>query len=322
MSMIPSPCGQKVRPWYVRHLRRVLFMSALIALLCVGGGFAPARAEISITDDAGAVITLKAPAQRIVPLYSGLGELLAALGAADRIVGRTQGDPSAPEAPVIGTHMRPDLERVAVLGPDLAIQLEGRDEAGASVAALQGIGVPTARFRIGNYDELFACIRRLGTLTGREAEAEALLREYADRLDKVRRKAEALPKAPTVFFEVRYPNLLGAGGDGMVSAVVAAAGGRNVFAADPGKILRLNEEALIGADPDVYLQQVGPMNKNPSAPADRPGYAALRAVRNKDVYTVQEDIFSRPGPGSLEAAEILIEIFTHRAERDTAAPTK
>lgn len=264
------------------------------------------------------MITLAEPARRVVPLYAGLGELLAALGAGDSIVGRTPGDESAPGAPIIGTHMRPDLERIAALSPDLAVQVEGRDEAAAAAEALQKIGVPTARFRITNYEDLFSCIRRLGVLTGREQEAEALTRSYRDRLEAVRRKAEALPGAPSVFFEVRYPNLLGAGGDNMATAIIAAAGGRNVFADRSGKILRLNEEAVIAANPDVYLQQVGPMNKNPSAPAERPGYTALAAVREGRVRRVPEETFSRPGPGSVTAAEILAEIFTRLAEQGKA----
>ena len=297
-------------------------MKRICALaLCLTAWAAPARSAVSITDDAGVVITLETPAERVVPLYSGLGELLAAMGAADRIVGRTPGDTSAPAAPVIGTHMRPDLERIAALAPTLAVQLEGRDEAATNAAALQNIGVPTARFRITNYEELFSCIRRLGVLTGREAEAEGLIRQYTARLDAVRQKAAALPNTPTVFFEVRYPNLLGAGGDNMATAIIAAAGGRNVFAENPGKILRLNEETLISADPDIYLRQIGPMNKNPSAPAERSGYAALRAVRQGAVYDVPEELFSRPGPGSVTAAEILVEIFTRSAEQRRAAPT-
>lgn len=282
----------------------------------------PAWGAVSIVDDSGAAITLAEPARRVVPLYAGLGELLAALGAGDFVVGRTPGDESAPGAPIIGTHMRPDLERIAALSPDLAVQVEGRDEAAAAAEALQKIGVPTARFRITNYEDLFSCIRRLGVLTGREREAEALTRAYRDRLEAVRRKAEALPAGPSVFFEVRYPNLLGAGGDNMTTAIIAAAGGRNVFADRPGKILRLNEEAVIAANPDVYLQQVGPMNKNPSAPAERPGYAALVAVREGRVCRVPEEIFSRPGPSSVTAAETLVEIFTRLAEQDKADAAK
>ena len=293
----------------------------LLILILILGSVFPAWGAVSIVDDSGATITLAEPARRVVPLYAGLGELLEALGAGDSIVGRTPGDESAPGAPIIGTHMRPDLERIAALSPDLAVQVEGRDEAAAAAEALQKIGVPTARFRITNYEDLFSCVRRLGVLTGREREAEALTRAYRDRLEAVRRKAEALPAGPSVFFEVRYPNLLGAGGDNMATAIIAAAGGRNVFAERPGKILRLNEEAVIAANPDIYLQQVGPMNKNPSAPASRPGYTALVAVREGRVRQVPEETFSRPGPGSITAAEILAEIFTRPTERDKAGAT-
>ena len=63
------------------------------------------------------------------------------MGLADRLVGRTKADTQPPEIlakPSIGTHMRPNVEMILGLKPDLIIQ-----DAGAS-GGHAGIGPVTA----------------------------------------------------------------------------------------------------------------------------------------------------------------------------------
>ncbi len=136
----------------------------------------------------------------------------------------------------------------------------------------------------------------------------------------MRLAAAKLPRKPVVFYEIRYPNLLGAGADNLVSTIIAEAGGRNLLADKPGKVLRISAELLMAGNPDIYLYQLGPMNKNPSDPAVRPGFAALGAVKKGMAFAVPEIVFSRPGPRSLETAETLSEIFTRWAGQGAAAP--
>ena len=140
------------------------------------------------------------------------------------------------------------------------------------------------------------------------------------RLDAV---AAALPpenERPSVFFEVRYPNLLGAGADSMVDDVVRHAGGRNCLDGQK-KFVRLGEEELLRLDPQVYLVQRGPMNPDPVAPADRPHFRALRAVKDGRVYIVDEGAYSRPGPRAVEAVERLARLLRDGSAGTNATPS-
>lgn len=235
------------------------------------------------------------------------------MGEGDAIVARTDADgdiPALADKPSVGTHMRPNLELVLGAAPDLIVQLAGRKESLESVAALRRLGLPVAVFRINDFDELDSAMERLGVLTDNQDGAEKLVISLQKRLDQLRDAAalRAGEAQPRVFFEIRYPNLLCAGKGSIVNAVIEAAGGENAVSS-PDRVARPGEEELLRLDPDVYLVQRGPMNENPSAPANRPHFKDLRAVRQGRVYFVEERLYSRPGPGAVAAAEELAAIL-------------
>jgi iron complex transport system substrate-binding protein len=256
-----------------------------------------------ICDDTGQAVVLPKPAERIIALYGAYNEILAGMGLADRLVGRTKADTQPPEIlakPSIGTHMRPNVEMILGLNPDLIIQDAGRQEAMPGLDQLRRQGVPVAVFHPTTFDTLFGVIQRLGVLTGQPERAEGLTKDLQARLAAVAERLQGANSRPKVFFEIRYPDLLGAGGGSMVNDVIARAGGVNCLAS-PKKIVRLNLEAVIAAEPDVYVVQEGPMNQNPEPVASRPHFAILRAVQAGRVLVVDEQLYSRPSPRAVEA---------------------
>ncbi len=257
-------------------------------------------------DDLGQRVELSAPAQRVIPLYSGLGEIISAMGLSERLVARTNVEDWPAEAlarPSIGTHMRPNLELVLGLKPDLVLQLAGREAALQSVEALRVHGIPVAIFEINDFASLFAAMERIGILLGAEDAARQGIGRIQARLAAVDKAMEGVQR-PAVFFEVRYPNLLAAGAESMVSEIIRRAGGENVVTQGK-KLVRLSEEVLLGLNPEVYLVQQGPMNPAPPPPSVRSHFRTLAAVRSGRVLMVDEAIYSRPGPRSVLAVEEL-----------------
>jgi iron complex transport system substrate-binding protein len=262
---------------------------------------------IGIVDDLGQKVVLPAPAKRIIALYGAYNEILAAMGLENRIVGRTKADsrpPSILSKPSIGTHMRPNVEIVLGLKPDLAIQSAGRKEALLAVQQIQKEGVAAAVFHPTSFADLFSVIERIGVLTGEPVEAKKLVGSLQSRIDRVKKRIEGISHRPSIFFEVRYPNLLGAGQRSIVNDIIDQAGGINCVEKEK-KLVRMNMEALIKRNPGVYVIQRGPMNQNPSNPSSRPHFQVLRAVKNDRIMVVDEQVYSRPGPRSVEAVEEL-----------------
>ena len=267
----------------------------------------PAAQPVQAVDGQGTVIRLEHPARRVVCLYGAFAELFQAMDLSDRLVARTTADAQVPgleHLPSVGTHMRPSMELVVGLKPDLVIQLAGRSQAADAVAALRRHGLVVAVYNPTNFEELFAAIRSMSALSGAPRRAEQLVASMQARLDAVARHLGDVTQRPKVFFEIRSQSLLAAGRGGIVDDVIRRAGGDNALNSQK-KIVRLGEEGLYGLDPDVYVVQRGPMNKNPLHPSQRPLYAQLRSVRQGRVLIVDERLYSRPGPLTVRAVEEL-----------------
>jgi len=306
LSSCPIPVPVRRKPWWFLALAVLSLSRTALAT------------EIRVTDDLGRQIVLAAPAKRVVALYGALNEIMAGLGLTDRLVARTEADhePAAIEAlPVIGTHMRPNLERVLAVKPDLVLQLSGRDEARTSADDLTTLGVPVAVFSIHDFPGLFTAIERVGTLTGAQQAASTLVAGLQHRLDAV---AATLPsgKRPTVFFEARSGNLLAAGRGSMVDAVITAAGATNAVT-EKKRLVRLSDEELLRLAPSICLTQRGPMNPEARSMSGRPEYAPLPCVATGRAFVVEESLFSRPGPRSVAAVEALAKILAPSVTKET-----
>src|SRR2546422_3863347 len=116
-----------MRRWIQRtHLAGFV---ALTITACARGEHVPVRGAIAVTDDAGRRVTLAAPARRIVSLLPSFTEILFAIGAGDRLVGRTTWCDYPPEAlalPSVGDGMPPSVEAVAAPRPDLVVLYRAR----------------------------------------------------------------------------------------------------------------------------------------------------------------------------------------------------
>ena len=313
---LPLPCWERVGG---RGKYRGVW-AALLSLLLLLLGQPQDLHAAQIIDDRGAAVALAAPPQRIISLYGGLTEILRALGAANRVVARTQGDETIPGIPTIGTHLQPNVEMILALKPDVVIQ-GGVPKGLPALKRLEEAHVPVAMFAPRDFPGLFSTITRLGTLTGEARAAAALNRAMQAQLAAVAQRIAGRPK-PRAFFEVRELNLLAAGQGSLVNDIITRAGGDNLVTS-PQKLTLYSLEALIQANPDVYIIQKGPMNRSPDDIYARPYFQELRAVKNHRVLVVDESLFSRPGPRSAEAVEQLARFLHPEAwEKDKSARQK
>ena len=220
-------------------------------------------------------------------------------------------NPALANLPVIGTHMRPNLELIAGYNPDLVIQLHGRTEANLQAETLRKLGLNVAQFNLNSFQDIWDVTRILGEITEQSAQAYLSIATWQKRLKDIESRHLNL-KPISMVFEIRSPELLVAGTKNIASEIMRIAGAKNVITVDK-KIVRINEEEIIRLNPWAYVIQKGPMNPNPLPLLERPNLKILKAAQDGRTLIVDEEIFSRPGPTVIDACDLL-ERWLHKRD--------
>jgi len=161
--------------------------------------------------------------------------------------------------------------------------------------------------------DIFADIERVARALGQPARGGELAGELMARMDAVAARARRIRERPRVACIEWLDPLMAAGN--WMPELVAMAGGENIFGRPGEHTGTLDYDALVNSDPDVIL--VAPCGftmkrtvEELPALAARPGWAAMRAVREGKVFAAEgNQYFNRPGPRIADSLEILAEII-------------
>ncbi|WP_370936922.1 cobalamin-binding protein [Amycolatopsis sp. cg13] len=283
---------------------------------------------------------------RIVSLLPAATDLVAVLGKADDLVGRTHEcdwpaevasvpvvtaadlDSDALTSREISTAVDAshqgsslysvDLEQLAALAPDLVLTQDLCEVCAVSytrVAAavrMLDAGPRVLSLEPRTLDEVLDCLTTLGDALGVPDVAAARAAELRSRLTALRNRVAGLPRPRVVALEWLDP-LWPAGH--WVPEQITAAGGTPLLA-EPGEHTKpMTWDAVVAARPDVLL--VLPCGFSPDRTeaeldvlTSRPGWTGLPAVRNDRVWLLDgPSYFNRPGPRAVRGAEILATVL-------------
>lgn len=246
-----------------------------------------------------------APARRIVSLAPNLTEILLRLGAKDRLAGRSSAcrEPAGlvKDIPVAGDFGSPHLEQLACMNPDLIITTALSDP--GLRAKMEAMGwrvrvIPTRRM-----DDIPRAIRLLGALAERHAEADTAAR--AMELGIAEARASSPQHPPRVYVEIWGDPLTSAGKDSFLTDMIELAGGRSIFADEPGDYFTVSPEAVVSRDPDVViLLEAGDDSEARARVAARPGWGLMRAVRDGRVRAIPDSSrVQQPGWHAMDGVE-------------------
>jgi ABC-type Fe3+-hydroxamate transport system substrate-binding protein len=228
------------------------------------------------------------------------------------VVGRSTYDVFPGEAKSVtdvGVPLRPNVEAVLAVHPDLVILYASADNRPAA-QRFQQAGVRTLALKIDSIGQFERDTRLLGRLTGDSAVAFTLVDSVAATLDRVRAATKDLPR-PTVFVPTWDRPLIAIGGGSFLSQLLDIAGARNIYEdiAAPSAVVTIEDVAK--RNPEYVLTSPAAA---PTVGTDQK-WRALAAVRQKHVLVYDTLLVGRPSVTLGAAASSLANLLHPGAVR-------
>lgn len=289
------------------------------AFLWLGSGIAtplhadnPSRCAV---DDRGREVCLHASANRIATLSPGATELTYAAGAGDQVVAvvsYSDYPPEAKDVASVGSHTRIDLEALVGLAPDLVIGWVTGNPA-EQMDTLEALGMPVFYIEPRSVEAVADTIERLARLAGTEPVGKQAANEFREGMAELTARYSGRDPVAT-FYQVWDEPLMSVNDDHLIGQVVQLCGGENVFGDQHRLVPRLDDEAVLAANPDAIIAGgMGEENRDWLTHWEQ--YPNLAAVDAGNLYFVPPSLIQRPTPRLLEGAQILCEKLEHTRQK-------
>lgn len=265
-----------------------------------------AHSRRPLVDDFGDPVRVDSAATRIVSLNPTTTEILFAIGAGPKLVGRTKWDSwpdSAKLVPDVGDALRPNVEAVLAKQPDLVLLYASNDNRTAA-AQLRASGVRVVALKVDSIAEFERATILLGELTGERDRAKRVVDSVRATLERVRRATSSLPKT-RVFYHTWEKPIITIGAQSFLNELVEIAGGRNVYGDIQAVSPIVTMEDIVARNPDAML--IGPPTERMMRASAL--WRVVPAVRAGRIYVYDTMVVGRPsvtlGMAAVDIANLL-----------------
>ncbi|HYM83716.1 MAG TPA: helical backbone metal receptor, partial [Candidatus Dormibacteraeota bacterium] len=262
---------------------------------------------LRLTDDQGTAVTIPAVPRHIVSLTPATTETVFALGAGDRLVGRTDFDDypaEAKKATPVATYTSVDVEKIVSLGADLVLAGGNHFNDPAAIARLRGLGIPVLVVYAPDVATVLKDIDLVGEAIGDADAATALTTGMQADIDAVRAATASLPK-PRTFYELDATKDIYGPADGSFLAQMLSYAGADPITTGSTTAFSIPLEKLVAADPQLILLGDAAYGTTPAQVKARPGWSVMTAVKTGAIRPVDDTIVTRPGPRLVQGLRAL-----------------
>ena len=267
--------------------------------------------EITVVDARGKTITFESPPERIVSFMASNTEILFHLGLGDRVVAvddYSDYPEEVQELPKVGDAFGVNYELIVKMSADVVVTASYNAE---MITYLEGIGQKVVATSATTVDDVYSDMEILGKMCGMESEAKEMADVLRGQMDQLTADTRGLSEQdrPKVLYVVStFQGIWTTGVETFQNTLLHDAGAKNIAGEKTGWIA-LSEEEVLAADPEVIIAvdtvraELGELLKKDS-------WSQIHAVKNDNIFYVDDNIMSRPGPRVVEAQEALVDIIT------------
>ncbi len=297
-----------------KNLWIVLLVISLLLVGCTSKEKATTETEketgeqqsYTVVDDRGIELTFEKVPETVVTLLPSITETLFELGVGDKIIGVSQNDTYPEEALEIervADFETVNAERIVELNPDIVFasasnegQIEQLESTGLKVFVIESAL---------SVEDVYGDIGQIAQVMKAEEQGEKIVEAIKSQIASVQEKTSTLDKKKNVYFEISpAPEVWSIGSNTFQQELIEAAGIENVFAKQEGWFA-VTEEDIINVNPEVIVTTVNFGDDPEGEIMSRAGWSTITAIQNKEVYLIDPDIVSRPGPRIGEAIELM-----------------
>ena len=236
---------------------------------------------------------------RIVVLDPATVEMIYMLGAEDKIVGVANLERSKvwPEEKVaklesVGTFMKPSLEKIIALKPDLVITSALTDDNLNN--GLKSNNIEAKRIQANSIEEIFTNFMEVAKMLGKENEANKIIAEKRVKLEEIKKMATINKKG---LFVMSASPLMVFGNDNLPNDIMKLLNIKNIAENQKGRNPIVTPEFIIKENPDIIITLL----PNPTQiVATNPQLKNVNAIKNSKFIVVNSSQILRGSPRTID----------------------
>jgi iron complex transport system substrate-binding protein len=261
------------------------------------------------------------PAGRIITLAPHLTELAFAAGAGGRLVGVVAYSDFPPEARSIrrvGDAFRLDHETILELDPDLILAWASGNPV-AMVDRLRALGYRVVALEPAGLDSIPEHLIEIGRLAGTADTARTAAAEFVDGLSRIRKQYSDLAEI-SVLYQISQRPMLTISRRHVIGEAIEMCGGTNVFADVDALTPAVSVETALDRAPEAIIigSTATDGGEYPDGLTEWSRWESIPAVRYGNLFVIEADLISRPGPRILAGVRSLCVLLSTARDRRSA----
>lgn len=292
---------------------KVKALSLLLALTlalgmtaCGDAGSSEPSSPRTLTDPSGVEITVPEEINTVAVLAPSLAEMVVALGFGDKIEAydtTSIGLEGLKEDAVVLDLSAPDMEQLVNLRPDvlLVTNLSLYDQENP-YQTLIDLGVCVACVPTSDsIADIEGDIAFVASVFGAQEKGQEIIDDMQSQVDQIAAIGKTITEKKSVYFEISAAPYMYSFGNGVfLNEMLELIGAENILASESGW-LGVTEEVVVNADPDVILTNVNYIDDPIGEIKSRSGWEAVAAVKNGEVYYIDNMASSVPDHNVVKA---------------------
>ena len=288
-------------------MKKILALIMTLSIFVLSGCSSPT--DRMVTDREGTEVNIPTKIEKIISTAPSNTEVLMALGLGDKLVAidkySTDIEGINTELPQID-FLNPDAETIIGLEPDIVIA-SGHNKTGSvedPFKAISEAGIPVVYIPSSDsIDGIYKDIEFIADVVNERSKGKEIVDDMKAQVEEIKAIGDTITDKKSVYFEISpAPYLSSFGKSTFLNEMIEIIGAKNIFENEEGWVSP-TAEAIIDANPDVIITNAGYMENPTEEIKSRDAWENINAIKNNEVYLVDQNASSRPSQNVIKALE-------------------